>query len=231
MGASDVSANKLSVDPNPLPGVHFVHVASPDNITSNWTYLDHPLLNGEDSAIFFVTQNWNPKNLSGTYNPKAIGVWYADSEGRWAIFNQDVTAMPEGAAFNVHIPVEDSTVFTHEATVANTSLNYTLIDNNPNATVFVTQNWNPPGEADIYNNHVVGVWYSTSQQKWSVLNQDEASMPIDASFNILVASADETTIVHMAVAGNTSGHKTVIDEPCIDNNPNALLTVTQNWNP
>jgi hypothetical protein len=238
MLAGDMTANQptIALDPNPLPGVHFVHVASTDNIEDNWTYIDHPLLNGNDSAIFFATQNWNPKNLSGTYNAKAIGVWYDDLVDKWGIFNQDETAMPEEAAFNVHIPVEDSTVFFHEATTANTSGNYTLIDNpltnnNPDATVFVTQNWNPPGEAGVYNNHVVGVWYSTIDQKWSVFNQDGAAMPDGASFNILVASADETAIVHVATAGNTSGHVTTIDDARIDNNPNALLTVTQNWAP
>jgi hypothetical protein len=238
MLASYVNDHQLvaAADPNPLPGVHFVHVASTDNIVSNWTYVDHPLLNGNDSAIFFATQNWNPKNLTGTYNPKAIGVWYDDSENKWGIFNQDETAMPQEAAFNVHIPVEDSTVFLHEATAANTSGNYTLIDNpltnnDPNATVFVTQNWNPAGEAGVYNKHVIGVWYSTTQQKWSVFNQAGAAMPDGASFNILVASADETTVVHTATTGNTSGHITTIDDARINNNPNALLTVSQNWNP
>jgi len=238
MLASDVGPYQLvtAADPNPLPGVHFVHVASTDNIEDNWTYLDHPLLNGNDSAIFFAPQNWNPKNLGGTYNPKDIGVWYNDLVYKWGIFNQDETSMPEEAAFNIHIPVEDSTVFFHEATAANTSGNYTLIDNpltnnNPNATVFVTQNWNPPGEAGVYNVHVVGMWYSIIQQKWSVFNQDSAALPEGASFNIFVASADETTIVHVATSGNTSGHVTTIDNARIDNNPNALLTVTQNWAP
>ncbi len=236
MPGDDFAPNQLTADPELLPGVHFVHVASTDNITSNWTYLDHPLLNGNDSAIFFATQNWNPKNLSGTYNAKTIGVWYDDGEGKWGIFNQDQTVMPEEAAFNVHIPLQDSTVFTHEATLANSSSNHTLIDNpltnnNPNATIFVTQNWNPAGEAGVYNAHLVGVWYSNTQQKWSVFNQDRAAIPEGASFNIHVASDDETTIVHTTATANTSVHITTIDDSRIDNNPNALLTVTQNWNP
>jgi hypothetical protein len=102
MPAVDVAAAQPAADPEPLPGIHFVHVATMDNIDDNWTYLDHPLLNSDDSAIFFVTQNWNPKDLDGTYNPKAIGVWYDDFVGKWGIFNQDTSAdMPEGAVFNV----------------------------------------------------------------------------------------------------------------------------------
>ena len=68
-----------AADPNPLPGTHFVHVATTDNIVSNWTYLDHPLLNGDDSAIFFVTQNYSPAGESGVRNAHVIGVWYDDS--------------------------------------------------------------------------------------------------------------------------------------------------------
>ncbi len=234
--ADDGAPNQLTADPIPLPGVHFVHVASTDNIYANWTYLDHPLLNDNPGAVFLATQNFNPKGLSGTYNAKAIGVWYDDSKSKWGIFNQDETAMPEKAAFNIHIPVEDSTVFVHEATASNTAGNRTLIDNpmtnyNPKASVFVTQNWNPPGSTGIHNDHVVGVSYSTHSEQWSVFNQDGAAMPVGASFNILVASADETTIVHVATTGNTAGNVTTIDDPRIDNNHNALLTATQNWAP
>jgi len=236
MPEGDFSPNQPNADPELLPGIHFVHVASTDNLLGNTTYIDHPLLNGDDSAIFFVTQNWNPQNLSGTYNAKAIGVWYDDIIGKWGIFNQDSSAMPEEAAFNVHIPVVDSTRFVHEATASNTSVQYTLIDNpitnnNPNATLFVTQNWNPAGEAGVYNNHEVGIWYDTIQQKWSVFNQDLAALPEGASFNILVASEDEATLVHTAIAANISNHTSIIDDPRINNNPNALLTVSQNWNP
>ena len=44
--------------------------------------------------------------------------------------------------------------FVHTATATNTGFNYTLIDhpltnNNPNAIVLVTQNYNPGGGADI----------------------------------------------------------------------------------
>jgi hypothetical protein len=237
MPEGDSAINQPNADPELLPGVHFVHVASAENITSNWTYLDHPLLNGDDSAIFFVTQNWNPQNLDGTYNDKAIGVWYDEFVGKWGIFNQDETAMPEEAAFNVHIPVVDSTRFVHEATAANTVGNHTYIDNaltnnNPEATLFVTQNWNPAGEDGVYNDQVVGVWYDDSEQKWSVFNQNLfAAIPENASFNILVASEDETTMVHTATADNISNHISTIDDPRINNNPNALLTVSQNWNP
>jgi hypothetical protein len=215
--------------PVPLPGAHFVHVATADNIVGNWTYLDHPLLNGNHNAVFFVSQNWNPKGMDGTFNDEAIGVWYSVAVGKWGIFNQDGTDMPEEAAFNVHIPVEDVTRFVHEATSGNSYHSYTMIDNpllngHPGATVFVTQNWNPPGEPGVYNEHVVGVWYYDDTEKWYIMNEDQATMPVGASFNALVSSPDETVILHVATTENTSGYLAKIDDPRINGNPNGLLT-------
>ena len=79
----------------------FVHKATAPNITSNWTTLDHPLTNGNPNAIVVITPNWNPGGVGGTYDNHNIGVWYDDR--KWAIFNQDLTAMPVDAAFNVYV--------------------------------------------------------------------------------------------------------------------------------
>jgi hypothetical protein len=81
----------------------FVHRATPENISANSTYLDDPLTNDNPDAILYVTQNWNPGGNGDTYNEHPIGVWYDSSRQRWAIFNQDREAMPDGAAFNVAV--------------------------------------------------------------------------------------------------------------------------------
>jgi uncharacterized membrane protein len=81
----------------------FVHGATPENTTFNSTYLDSPLINGNPDVILYVTQNWNPGGGGGTYNNHPVGVWYDDGRQRWAIFNQDRTPMPDGAAFNVAV--------------------------------------------------------------------------------------------------------------------------------
>ena len=79
----------------------FVHRATTESISSNSTYLDNRLINGNPDAILSVTQNWNPEGADGTYNDHCVGVWYDGPTGRWAIFNEDRAEMPEGAAFNV----------------------------------------------------------------------------------------------------------------------------------
>jgi len=215
----------------------FVHQATAANISGNYTVIDHPLINGNPNAIVFVTPNWNPGNVGGTYNNHNIGIWYSSSQQKWAIFNQDLAPMPVNAAFNVLVLVPQSDVFVHKATSANIFLNYSLIDHplsnaDPNAIVFVTSNWNPGGSSSgIYNNQNIGVWYSLTQ-KWSVFNQNTtAPMPNNAAFNVLIPHPDASVFVHKATTGNTSGHITTIDYPLTNNKPNAILLVTPNWNP
>jgi hypothetical protein len=214
----------------------FVHQATAANISGNYTVIDHPLINGNPNAIVFVTQNWNPGNVGGTYNNHNIGIWYSSSQQKWAIFNQDLAAMPVNAAFNVLVLVPQSDVFVHKATSANstghvTDVDHPLSNNDPNAIVFVTPNWNPGGVGGTYNNHNIGVYYSSPLNKWSIFNQDIATMPNDAAFNVLIPHPDASVFVHKATAANTSGHITTIDYPLTNNKPNAILLVTPNWNP
>ena len=158
-----------------IPGVRYIHTATAANTTDNYTYLDHPLLDDDPSAIVFATQNWNPGGVGNKYNDHPIGVWYDTLEKKWSVFNQDDTSiMPEDAAFNILIPAADAPAFIHTATPANTTFNYTLIDhpltnNNPNAILMVTQNWNPGGGGTgIYNDQPIGVWYDSMEKKWYI---------------------------------------------------------------
>jgi sortase A len=81
----------------------FVHRAGSGNIDETSTYLDDPLVNGKPGAILSVTQNWNPGGGGGTYNDHPVGVRYDIGRQRWAIYNTDGLAMPDGAAFNVAV--------------------------------------------------------------------------------------------------------------------------------
>jgi hypothetical protein len=214
----------------------FVHKATAANITGNSTFIDHPLTNNNPNAIVLVTQNWNPGGAGGTYNDHAIGVWYYSTIGKWGIFNQDLTIMPQDAAFNVLIPATDFAAFVHTATAANISgnstyINHSLTNDNPNAILFVTPNWNPGGVGGTYNDHPIGVWYSHGAKKWAIFNQDLASMPAGADFNVLIPAVDTSVFVHIARAANITSNWTTIDHPLTNNKPNAMVLVTQNWNP
>lgn len=129
-------------------------------------------------------------------------------------------------------------LYTHTATSANTSGDYTLIDNpvsdnNPNAIVFATANWNPGGTYTGFDNHQIGVWYDTFAGKWGIFNEDTTSMPVGASFNVYVLpnAIPNTVFVQTTTAANISGILTFINNPGLNGNPSANFLVTQNWNP
>ena len=81
----------------------FVHRATAANTAENNTYFDHPLTSGNPSAVLSVTPNWNPGGGAGVYDNHPVGVRYDGEREKWAIFNEDRAAMPEGAAFNVAV--------------------------------------------------------------------------------------------------------------------------------
>jgi hypothetical protein len=82
-------------------------------------------------------------------------------------------------------------VLVHRATVENISANSTyldeeLINDNPDAVLYVTQIWNPGGGAGTYNEHPIGVWYDANRKGWAIFNQDREPMPEGAAFNVVV---------------------------------------------
>lgn len=90
-------------------------------------------------------------------------------------------------------PGDSSVSFVQRATAGNITANSTYLDNpstnnNPNAVLSATQNWNPGGGAGTYNDHPIGVWYDPDVKKWAIFNQDQASMPEGAAFNVAVLS-------------------------------------------
>jgi len=229
-----LAGNVMAAQAAPLsssPGTQFLHVATTINTSGNATMLDHPLLNNQPNAIFFVTHNWNPGGVGGTYHEHNFGVYYVAN--RWRIFNQDLSTMQPGATFNIFIPTPGANVFVQKATADNISGNTTLIDhpqanNDPNAILLVTQNWNPEGGLGIYNNHPIGVYYTGSN--WAIFNQDLTAIPENASFNVFILP-EGTGFVHRATAGNTILNRTHLDHPLTNQAPNALVFITPNWNP
>jgi len=91
-------------------GTGFVHRAAFQHIVANSTYIDHPLTTGNPDAILLVTQ-LQDSGSDAVDNARPVGVWYgANRGGEWAIFNQDLAPMPEGATFNVVASEEPSEV-------------------------------------------------------------------------------------------------------------------------
>jgi hypothetical protein len=68
-------------------------------VNGNTMIIDSPLTNNDPNALVIVTHNYSGTS-PGVYVNKAIGVYYIPVSGRWAIYTEDVSAMPL-AAFNV----------------------------------------------------------------------------------------------------------------------------------
>jgi len=79
--------------------------------------------------------------------------------------------------------------FTQVATAANVSgdttfINNTLCNDDPNAILIITPNWNPHGSTGNFWTKVVGVWYNGS--KWGIFNEDGSAMSAGPAFNVLI---------------------------------------------
>lgn len=170
----------------------FAHTATDENSRGDYTYLDHRRINGDPNAVVLAEPSAAGRGGEGeTAYSHNVGVWYEPERRRWAIFNQDLAAVPDGSAFGVVVPPADEG-FVHRAELLNTVGNATylddpLLDGKPDAEVSVTQNWNPGGGGGVYNDHPVGVLYDEDVGEWSVYNEDGARMPEGAAFNVAVS--------------------------------------------
>ena len=177
--------------PSSESGAAFVHRATEENSRGDYTYLSDPAIDA-DAVVLVVSS----ENAAGEDYGHNVGVWYEFVDRkRWAIFNQDLAAVPTGASFRVVLP-PTSDSFVHRAGPANTVGNATYLDSpltngEPGADPSVTQNWNPGGGVGVYNDHPVGVLYDEDVDKWATYNRDEAPMTEGAAFNVAITGGDD----------------------------------------
>jgi hypothetical protein len=162
-------------NPGSTPGWVFVVTASS---SSYITFINASPLNDDPGASLLVTQNWNPGGTGGVYNPNAVGVWYDSAVGEWAIYNEDLSALPTGASFNVLNLTSVTFQVKQVATSANTFGDSTCLSgvNNPDDILFVTHVYSG------YFTDPIGVWYDTSLSENCVFDGSYNSMPLGATF-------------------------------------------------
>lgn len=194
----------------------YKHISTAANTGGHITTLDHPLLNGQPSALIQVTPEYKV-----VYNAHTVGVWYNGS--RWTVFNQNLQTMPISIQFNVLIETPSSNAFVHTAVATNTGGHITTLDNpqlngNPNALILVTQNYG------VYNRNEVGVWYNGN--RWTIYNENRQALPANAKFNVSIQTG--RAIIHTATTiwGSANSATDVVYET-----PTDLLFVTHNYNP
>jgi hypothetical protein len=222
---------------------HFTWTVTSSNIDANYddsTVISDSATNGKRGAILFVTSNWDVHGVCDcVYSTDNVGVWYDGTN--WEIFNENSSPMTVGASFNVMVvPRVSSSVFIHTATAPSISSDWTsfsspLTNREPNVALQVTQDYNPRvRRTDVYNDHPVGVWYDTKIKKWAIFQEDKAAMTNDASFNIMVGTSQSgggTGVLLRTTKSNVASDHTFVSNPLTNDNGNAIVFETANWDP
>lgn len=120
------------------------------------------------------------------------------------------------------------------ATPENVKYNSTYIDHpatNGNPDAFVTVRQARGAEGGDYG-QAIGVWYDrfTEGGRWAVFNQDEEPMRVGASFDVAILDGSGY-FVHRATEENSEDDRTYLDDKLVNGDPDANLSITQNWNP
>lgn len=85
-------------------GQMILQTAKTSNISGDSTMIFNSRSTGNPNAVLFDTPNWNPGGSGGTSDTAATGVlYYLSPTDDAAVFNEDASSMPLGAAFNVLI--------------------------------------------------------------------------------------------------------------------------------
>ncbi len=185
------SGTSFNVYVAPVGPAGFVHTTTVSNRAFNYTVINQSDLNNDPQALAFVVHcNCDPQPGAVNYD-HYFGVWYTGNN-RWSIFSQDTGyTMETGIFFKVFAAQPSTNAFTHVVTEANrngetTLLNHPLARGRPDAVMVVTQNYSPYGGGGHYNDHPIGVAYSTDVDTWVIFNEDGAAMPLNTAFNVLI---------------------------------------------
>ncbi len=214
--------------------VQFVHLANSSNISSHQTSLNHISLKAGGVMYPQVTHNHNPNWAQGVYVNQYQGVW--KQNGNWTIYNQSQDTFADNSHYNVLIPGDDTESWKHISSAANSSNNYTLIDHpaingDSSAVILITSAYDTH-----FNKGVFGVSYLTSQKKWAIINEGgiDSALALGSAFHVSVVKKQQLNLaayVHTTTYPNTSTSITRLDHPQLNNNPNAIINITQNLNP
>jgi hypothetical protein len=125
----------------------------------------------------------------------------------------------------------------HTATSGDSLYNYTVIDdvaafNDPGRIVQVTPSWNTNLSCGcVYDTHTLGVFYTGSV--WAIFHEDGTAIPIGAQYNVIgfPAGVYSNIFAHTATTANIIGDYTVLNDATANQNPNAVIIVSQVWNP
>jgi hypothetical protein len=129
----------------------------------------------------------HPTNVGVGVRGETIGKYGAGVEAKYSGTGVGIALKIDNGA--IKVAGTNKAAFVHTSTVANKKNNSTTIDNpmcneDPSCLLFVTQLIS--SETVVYNNSPVGVSYDYTANKWIIFNENGATMPTNALFNVLV---------------------------------------------
>ena len=162
----------------------FTQTVTRENRSCNATcsVLDVPELNGNPSAIIFVTPAEGTKNL----NPHPIGAYYMYLK-KWSIYNVDGVAITDGAKYNVQYyanPDSDRFVYITPERGGDACIDHAGLNGNPNAQIrfFPT---GTPGKGSLFNRDETKVEYNAAASKWCISNINGNAVTSDSAYNVM----------------------------------------------
>lgn len=111
-------------------------------------------------------------------------------------------------------------------TSAQALINLPDLNGNPGAIIVAT----PLGNTKLMNTHPQGVWYYSG--KWYLFNTDFAPMLAGLTYKIrYFLTAGTNQFLHMVTQQNLGAEGSYIDNPLLNNKPNAQFAIFQNHSP
>ena len=214
----------------PDDGTSFVHSVDAGNAFGASTRLDHPLLNDRPEVAPQITALWNPGGVGGVYDARYHALEYNPIDGRWWLRGTPGD-VPAGASYVVYVPPAPAHAQVHTADLANTAshqseVSHPHMGNTQAPIVFESQSL--AGGAPS-NPHATGIWFAGNSQV--LFNQDQAAWPLDAASHVFRAPSGRDAFVHVSGPPYDSGPASRLDHWRTVGHPEAIVFVTQKWNP
>lgn len=123
-------------------------------------------------------------------------------------------------------------LFSHTVTSGNIAgfvsyIDHPALNNNPSAKVLISHDLT----GGIYNNHSTGLYFSASEQKWSILYEEMINPTVGDKYSVYVQGTEGNIYTYTATGGF---YYELMDIPGLNNNPSAnpiLTTVWGTYNP
>jgi hypothetical protein len=160
----------------------YLHANTAGNTTGAATTLNMVGLNGRSDRIVLALRNPGTGTVTDVASP--VGVGYAASS--WSVSRLDGGAMPSNGGFDVYFQEPSINAFRHTSSAGNSAGNVSYLEH-PLLNAHACARFHvAPSTAGTLNNHNIGVFYSTGNNRWAIFNQDFATIPTGAEFHVVV---------------------------------------------